>query len=90
MRTVIEADGREYYLKYLKAIDFIEMLIAVLQKSSSSNQELIQVFINLIDLVDFKMAASLLLKFNQEQTFLELERLCQSRGKHLERDQLIQ
>ena len=66
MRTVVEADGREYYHKYLKAIDFIEMLIAVLQKSSSSNQELIQVFINLIDLVDFKMAASLLLKFNQE------------------------
>ena len=86
----LHGDDKTYFKKYLSAADFIEIQIAGSDKSVRHENEFINLFVALLDRVDFERAANLILQQNYFDQFLRLEKICSVQRKHLERELLIQ
>ena len=83
-------DEKSYFKKYLSAADFVELQVAGSEKSAKHDIEFINLFVALLDRVDFERAANMILEKDYFDQFLKLEKICSVRRKHLEREHLIQ
>ena len=82
-------DDNSYFKKYLSATDFIEIQIAGSDKSTQHDTEFINLFVALLDRVDFQRAVTIILEKSYFDQFLKLEKICSVQRRHLERELLI-
>jgi len=89
MSSVI-GDDSSFYKKYLSAADFIEIQILNGNKSVRHAGEFLNIFVALLDRIDFNRAAQMILECDHFDQFLKLEKICSVQRKHKERELLIE